>query len=96
MNKQKIEKIIKKDKLYLKENFHVDSIGLFGSYLKGEQNTNSDIDILVEFSQPVSMFEFIRLERYLERKLGKNVDLVTKKSLKPSIGKVILEEVQII
>ena len=78
---------------FLKEKFRVKKIGIFGSYSRGEQQKSSDIDILVEFYEEPSLFEFIRLERFLKNILKIKVDLVMKDSLKPYIGKHILEEV---
>ncbi len=60
------------------ENYGVKTLGVFGSYAKGESNRSSDIDLMVEFSQTPTMFEFVRLERYLTTILGVNVDLVMK------------------
>ena len=77
----------------LKERFKVKTIGVFGSYVRGEQKKQSDIDVLVEFEEPVGLFEFMDLEIYLSEVLGVKVDLVSKKALKPHIGKRILEEV---
>ena len=69
------------------------TIGVFGSYVRGEQKEGSDLDVLVEFEEPVGLFEFMALENYLSDLLGVKVDLVSKKALKPHIGKRILEEV---
>jgi predicted nucleotidyltransferase len=69
------------------------SLGIFGSYVHGEAKRSSDVDILVEFDQVPSLLEFIRMEDDLSEKLGIKVDLVMKKSLKPYIGRSILEEV---
>ena len=79
----------------LKEKFEVETIGIFGSYTRGEQTKKSDVDILVEFSEDarVGFFKFLDLEEFLSRKLGVKVDLVTKDALKPYIGKCILQEV---
>ena len=79
----------------LKEKFAVETIGIFGSYTRGEQTKKSDVDILVEFSEDarVGFFKFLDLEEFLSRKLGVKVDLVTKNALKPYIGKCILREV---
>lgn len=77
----------------LANRFFVKQIGLFGSYVRGEQISTSDVDILVEFSCPIGMFKFLELEEYLESILGKKVDLVSKKALKPRIGRYILKEV---
>ena len=72
--------------------FQVKSLSLFGSYVRGRQRKGSDLDILVEFNQPPSFFEFLALERYLGELLGVKVDLVMKDALKPTIGKHILAE----
>lgn len=72
--------------------FHVKSLLLFGSYVQGRQKKRSDLDILVEFSEPPSFFEFLALERHLSGLLGVKVDLVMKEALKPAIGKHILAE----
>lgn len=73
--------------------YKIKSLGLFGSYLRGEQNRNSDLDILIEFSETPGLFTFMELERELSQLLGVKVDLVMKKTLKPVIGKQILNEV---
>lgn len=88
-----INKIIKEHKLELEKKFNVEEIGVFGSYVKGEQKKRSDLDILVEFREPVGLFEFMDLEEYLQNLLGVKVDLVMKKALKPRIGEYILREV---
>jgi predicted nucleotidyltransferase len=80
-------------KAELKEKFKVKTIGVFGSYVRGEQNRSSDVDILVEFEEPIGLFEFMKLENYLSHLLEVKVDLVSKKALKPHIGERILQEV---
>ncbi len=77
----------------LRERFKVKTIGVFGSYVHGEQTTKSDVDVLVEFEEPIGLFEFMDLEFFLSDVLGVKVDLVSKKALKPHIGERILEEV---
>jgi predicted nucleotidyltransferase len=77
----------------LEHGFKVKKLGVFGSYVRGEQTTASDLDILVEFSEPVSLIEFVHLENHLSDMLGIKVDLVMRTALKPRIGKHILEEV---
>ncbi|MCX6090688.1 MAG: nucleotidyltransferase family protein [Candidatus Atribacteria bacterium] len=64
----------------------------FGSYVRGEATDKSDLDILVDFKKPISLFTFLDLEEYLESCLGIKVDLVSKKALRPGIGKYIIEE----
>ncbi|AAM03554.1 TPA: nucleotidyltransferase [Methanosarcina acetivorans] len=73
--------------------YKVSYLGIFGSYVRGEQGPESDLDILVEFEEAPGFFEYIQLEDYLSEILGVKVDLVMKSALKPAIGKHILEEV---
>ncbi|MGB9717671.1 MAG: nucleotidyltransferase family protein [Thermoproteota archaeon] len=91
---EEIKKILTEHKEELVERFKVKEIGVFGSYVRGEQKKRgSDVDILVEFEEPVGLFEFMDLEEYLSNLLGIKVDLVSKKALKPRIGEHILKEV---
>ena len=76
----------------LSEHYHVAALSIFGSVARDEAHPDSDIDILVEFSQPVGLFHFIDLKQYLEKLLGCKVDLGTPRSLKPYIKEEILEE----
>lgn len=78
----------------LRQEYSVRSLGLFGSYVRGEQKKGSDLDVLVEFTRVPGMFRFLELERELSRVLGIPVDLVQKEAMKPAIGKRILQEVQ--
>ena len=89
----KIKQILKKNKSILKKQFKVKALGIFGSYVRGEQKKNSDVDILVEFSQIPGFFGYLQTEEHLSSMLKKPVDLVMKGSLKPFIGKNILREV---
>lgn len=91
-----IKRIIRKHKPKLIKKYHVIEIGVFGSFVKNRQTKKSDIDILVDFAKPISLFEFITMEEELSQLLNNKVDLVSKKALKPYIGKYILEETQII
>ncbi len=76
----------------LKEKFKVKTIGFFGSYVRGEQKTSSDLDILVDFYEPISLFRYIELENFLSEKLAVKVDLVMRDVLKPRIKNSILNE----
>ncbi len=76
-----------------KERYKIKSIGVFGSHVRGEELEDSDIDVLIEVGRGVTLFQFLALERELSELLGKKVDLVSKRALKPLIGKHILEEV---
>ena len=77
----------------LKKDYGVKKIGVFGSFVNGRPRKDSDIDILVEFSQPIGLFKFVRLENFLSEALNRKVDLATKNALKPVIKKKILSEV---
>jgi len=91
---EEIKGILAEHKEELRARFKVREIGVFGSYVKGEQKKKgSDVDILVEFEKPVGLFEFMDLEEHLSNLLGRKVDLVSKKALKPRIGEYILKEV---
>ena len=86
--------MLKENGTVLRDRFKVRKIGIFGSFARGEQEATSDIDILVDFRKPVSLIDFVALERHLSEILGREVDLVMKSALKPRIGKHILREVR--
>jgi len=71
---------------------HVKTLAVFGSVARGEARAESDVDLLVEFSVPVGLFEFVRLRRFLEEILGARVDLVTPGALKPQLRQAVLRE----
>lgn len=91
-----IKKVLEQQKPALAKRFKVGEIGIFGSYLRGEQTAASDLDLVVSFREPVSLLEFVHLENHLSDVLGVKVDLVMKSALKPRIGKHILEEVVLV
>ena len=90
-----IKRLLKKYEREMEEKYGVREIGVFGSYVRGDQKKGSDIDILVEFYPEAEMdlIKFVELEEYLSDLLGIKVDLVMKSALKPRIGKRILKEV---
>ncbi len=90
---QKFMEILRQQRPMLAEQYNVATLELFGSYVRHEQRKDSDLDILVTFSKPPSLFKFVRLENHLSDTLGVKVDLVMKDSLKPAIGRNILREV---
>jgi hypothetical protein len=91
----KIRQILKQHKNDLKNKYGVREIGVFGSFVRGEQKEGSDLDILVTFEPDARMdlIRFVELEEYLSELLGVKVDLVMKSALKPRIGRRILREV---
>ena len=76
----------------LKEQYKVASLSLFGSWVRDEQTRESDLDVLVEFTEPPGLISFLTLEEELSTRLGLKVDLVMKGALKPVIGNRILRE----
>lgn len=79
----------------LQNDYHITELGIFGSYVRGEQTEESDVDILVAF-EPSFRFGLVtygKIENYIADALGKKVDLVMKSDLKPYIGKQVLKEV---
>lgn len=85
---------IRNHKTEITKEFHVKEIGVFGSFIRGEERMDSDVDILVDFDKPIDLFRFLDLEERLSELSGKKVDLVSKNALKPYIGQAILKEVQ--
>jgi len=90
---ERFKNILNEHREELEKEFSVSNIGLFGSYVREDQAAGSDLDILVEFSQPISLLRFVSLNRRLSQLLDVEVDLVMKKALKPRIGERILSEV---
>ena len=88
----RIKDILRSRSDFLRENYQVKRIGVFGSVTRGEQKRGSDIDIMVDFLITPGFFQFVRLERYLSRILGRKVDLVTRKAIKPIIKSEILRD----
>lgn len=91
-NIAKIREIITRNKSLLAQTYKIKNIGIFGSYARGDIHKGSDIDILVDFYEVPDLFEFIRLEYFLRKLLGRKVDLVTRNALKPIIKRSILRE----
>ena len=91
---QKIRKILKQEKPFLLKRYKIKKLGVFGSYLRGEESKRSDVDLLIDFRKSPSLLEFMEIENYLADTLGLKVDLVMKSSLKPRIGRHILREVE--
>jgi len=95
MNKHDLPSLLKKlrqELPELKRTYAVKTLEIFGSYVRAEQQSGSDLDVLVTFSKVPGLFTYIGLENDLSDLLGLKVDLVLKDSLKPFIGEVILAE----
>jgi predicted nucleotidyltransferase len=90
---ENIKKILSKHRDELRREYKIIEIGIFGSYIRGEQKRKSDIDILVKFDEPVSLLDLVGAENYLSDLLGIKVDLVPKEDVRPELKKRILREV---
>lgn len=86
-------KKLRGQKALLRDQYGVNSLGIFGSYVRGERKKKSEVDILIDLSRPINLFGLIDLEDQLSELIGKKVDLVLKNELKPRIGEHILKEV---
>jgi len=87
-----IKQILTQLKPELIDKYHISSIGLFGSVVRDDFTAASDIDIIVDFSQQIGI-EFVDLADYIENKLKKNVDLVSKKGIKQKYYQAIESEI---
>jgi predicted nucleotidyltransferase len=86
--------LLKRRKKLLEKKYKIKEIGVFGSYVRGEQHPGSDVDIIVDYSDPsIDIFDFLDLKEYLSDLMQTDVDLVAKDGLKPNIGENILKEV---
>jgi len=92
-NCRRYVRILTREKRILQKQYQVKEVGIFGSYVRGEQKKKSDLDILVEFSETPGLLKFIRLENYLTKVLHHKVDLVHKKALRRELKGSILREV---
>lgn len=90
---EEIKNILNSHKDELRERYKVKEIGIFGSFVRGEQKESSDLDILVEYETVPGLLKFLELEIYLEELLGTKVDLVRKQAIRPRLKDVILKEV---
>lgn len=84
---------LSQQKFKLAHQYRIKELGIFGSYVRGEQHAHSDLDVLVDFEEYPSLLEFIGLEQSLSEQLGLPVDLVMKSDLKPRLRQRILQEV---
>ena len=89
---EEIKAILKEHNEFLEKNYFVKNFLLFGSYAKNQQTPDSDIDLLVNFKQPIDFFEFIDLQDYISGLFNKKIDLGTISSLKEFVKDKILGE----
>ena len=87
-----IKKVIRQQKTTLRDRFKVKRIGVFGSYVRGDTHSGSDVDVVVEFSDTISLLKLVSLENYLSELLGIKVDVVPKEDIRIELRDRILGE----
>lgn len=87
-----IRKVLQAHRHELRSQYRVTTLGIFGSYVRAEQKPTSDIDLLVEFEEPVSLLWIVKVENHLSDLLGIKVDLIPKPDLRPELRDRILRE----
>ena len=92
MYKHEIVQKLKTLKPTIWNKYHISSLELFGSSARNEAQEQSDIDLLVEFSDTPDLLTFIELEDSLQKSLGQKIDLVPKRKLKPELKEIIERE----
>ena len=90
---EEVKEILKKHKAEVQEKYKVREIGLFGSFVRGEQKKRSDIDILIEYSELPDLLRLIELESRLQKLLKRKVDLIEKSGIRTELKEIILKEV---
>jgi predicted nucleotidyltransferase len=91
--KEEILKMLAELKPELQSRYKVKEIGVFGSFVRGEQGEASDVDILAEFGEDADLFDLVGLSLFLEEKLHCKVDVVSKRALRPEIRDSVLREI---
>jgi len=92
MKRNDVIRILQRERKELIDLYNISALSVFGSVARDDAREDSDVDILVEFSHPVGLFQFIELQQRLEALLGSKVDLGTPRSLKPRIKERVLQE----
>ncbi|MBE7385483.1 MAG: nucleotidyltransferase family protein [Leptolyngbya sp. SIO1E4] len=87
------KQILRQNKSLLQEQYQVTMLGIFGSYARGEQTAESDLDILIDYDKAPTLFQLVELRDYLSEQVGLRVDLVTKNGLKSRIKARVLAEI---
>jgi len=87
-----IRTIVRQHRDVLAEKYGIAVVGVFGSYVRGEQKGQSDIDLLVDILHPISLLELVGAEIYLSEALGLKVDLVPKRDVREELRETIFAE----
>ena len=90
---EEIVGIIKDLKKEIEQKYRTKIVGIFGSFIRGEQKETSDVDILVRFHENATLFDFMRLSIFLQEKLGIDVDIVPQDTIREELKEIIMREV---
>lgn len=93
LTRKEVSIILNKELPYLRAIFGVKRIGLFGSFAKGIQKEDSDVDLVVEFEKPIGL-KFVELSEHIEKALGKKVDILTPAGIKSIRVKKVAEDIK--
>ncbi len=92
MRKEEIISILRSLNDIIKTQYHAEVVGIFGSYVRGEEKSTSDIDVLVKFDEEADLFDFVGLAIFLEERLGKKVDVVPHDAVRKELREIIFKE----
>ena len=91
---EEVVQYLNKNRIYLHDRFGITSIGIFGSFVRGEQTPYSDIDMVIEMEKSKKNIHiFLQLKRFIEKEIGRKVDIGFEHSLKPAIREKIKEHI---
>ena len=93
---EEIRNVLAGHRQELKDKYKVKNIGIFGSYVRGEHRAKSDLDVLVEYDNPVSLLQIVALENHLTALLGVKVDLVPRRNIRKELKESILKEMVLV
>jgi uncharacterized protein len=96
INLNEIKEILRQNKNILRERYKVKEIGIFGSFIRNEQKPDSDLDILVDFFEPISLLKLVNMENYLNDTLGLKTDVIPKSDLRIELKDNILNQTEYI
>jgi predicted nucleotidyltransferase len=92
MTRDEVLRILRGDWAHLRQEFGVRSLSIFGSVARNEATDDSDVDLLVEFESRTGYFGLVRLQIYLQKLLGRGVDLGTAGGLRPAVRQTVAKE----
>ncbi len=87
-----VKTLLKQHAAVLRDKYKVKAMGIFGSFVRGEQREGSDLDLLVEFEETISLLDLAGLEIYLTELLGVKVDVIPKEDVRPELKDEIFAE----